>query len=84
LLAHRLSRTPPINKIDASHVPEVLEERLKAARRILDIQLEELADFRKELNRLNDQVLQHMIVIENVKDNYLKWWIAQTKHVHNE
>ncbi|KAN0134086.1 hypothetical protein V8E53_008091 [Lactarius tabidus] len=50
LLARRLSRTPPINKIDASRVPEVLEERLKAARRILDIQLEESADFRKELN----------------------------------
>jgi hypothetical protein len=73
LLACRLSHTPPINKIDASRVPKVLEERLKAARRILDIQLEELADFRKELNRLNDQALQHMIVIENVKDNYLKW-----------
>jgi hypothetical protein len=73
LLARRLSRTPPINKIDASRIPEVLEERLKAARHILDIQLEELADFRKELNRLNDQALQHMIVIENVKDNYLKW-----------
>jgi hypothetical protein len=73
LLARWLSCTPPINKIDASRIPEVLEERLKAAQRILDIQLEELADFRKELNRLNDQVLQHMIVIENVKDNYLKW-----------
>ncbi|KAN0128966.1 hypothetical protein V8E53_013228 [Lactarius tabidus] len=66
LLACRLSHTPPINKIDASRVPKVLEERLKAARCILDIQLEELADFRKELNHLNDQALQHMIVIENV------------------
>jgi hypothetical protein len=72
LLAHRLSCTPPISKINASHVPKVLEERLKAALCILDIQLEELADFRKELNRLNDQALQHMIVIENLKDNYLK------------
>jgi hypothetical protein len=69
----RLSRTPPINQINARCVPIGLEERLNAAREIIDIQLDELADFRKELSRLNDQALQHIIVLANVKDNYLKW-----------
>jgi hypothetical protein len=73
LLARRLSRTPPINQINARRVPIGLEERLNAAREIIDIQLDELADFRKELSRLNDQALQHIIVLANVKDNYLKW-----------
>jgi hypothetical protein len=73
LLAHRLSHTPPINQINARHVPIGLEERLNAAREIMDIQLDELADFRKELSCLNDQALQHIIVLANVKDNYLKW-----------
>ncbi|KAN0138617.1 hypothetical protein V8E53_003605 [Lactarius tabidus] len=73
LLARRLSRTPPINQINARHIPIGLEERLNAAREIIDIQLDELADFRKELSRLNDQALQHIIVLANVKDNYLKW-----------
>jgi hypothetical protein len=50
-----------------------LEEWLNAAREIIDIQLDELADFRKELSRLNDQALQHIIVLANVKENYLKW-----------
>ncbi|KAN0140683.1 hypothetical protein V8E53_001510 [Lactarius tabidus] len=68
LLARRLSRTPPINQINARRVPIGLEERLNAAREIIDIQLDELADFRKELSRLNDQALQHIIVLANPQD----------------
>ncbi|KAN0139737.1 hypothetical protein V8E53_002399 [Lactarius tabidus] len=68
LLAHRLSCTPPINQINACHIPIGLEERLNAAREIIDIQLDELADFRKELSRLNDQALQHIIVLMNDSD----------------
>ncbi|KAN0131091.1 hypothetical protein V8E53_011092 [Lactarius tabidus] len=45
-----------------------LEERLNAAQEIIDIQLDELADFRKELSRLNDQALQHIIVLANPQD----------------
>ncbi|KAN0131149.1 hypothetical protein V8E53_011041 [Lactarius tabidus] len=68
LLARRLSCTPPINQINARRVPIGLEERLNAAREIIDIQLDELADFRKELSRLNDQALQHIIVLANPQD----------------
>jgi hypothetical protein len=70
---HRLSCTPPINQINACHVPIGLDEWLNAVQEIIDIQLDELADFRRELSCLNDQALQHIIVLANVKDNYLKW-----------
>ncbi|KAN0140678.1 hypothetical protein V8E53_001505 [Lactarius tabidus] len=50
LLARRLSRTPPINQISSSRIPVMLEERLNAARDIIDNQLEEMADFRRDLN----------------------------------
>ncbi|KAN0127808.1 hypothetical protein V8E53_014364 [Lactarius tabidus] len=68
LLVCRLSCTPPINQINAHCVPIGWEERLNAAREIIDIQLDELADFRKELSRLNDQALQHIIVLANPQD----------------
>jgi hypothetical protein len=51
----------------------MLEERLNAARDIIDNQLEEMADFRRDLNCLNDQALQHVIGLYNVRDNYIKW-----------
>ncbi|KAN0138612.1 hypothetical protein V8E53_003600 [Lactarius tabidus] len=66
LLVHRLSRTPPINQISSSRIPVMLEERLNAARDIIDNQLEEMADFRRDLNRLNDRALQHVIGLYNV------------------
>jgi hypothetical protein len=70
---HQLSCTPPINQINAWHVPVGLEELLIAAQEIIDIQLDALADFRKELSHLNNEALQHVIVLENIKNNYLKW-----------
>ncbi|KAN0128962.1 hypothetical protein V8E53_013224 [Lactarius tabidus] len=67
LLACQLSCTPPINQISSSHIPVMLEERLNAAWDIIDNQLEEMADFRRDLNRLNDQALQHVIGLYNVE-----------------
>jgi hypothetical protein len=64
---------PPINQISSSHIPAMLEERLKAAWDIIDNQLEEMADFRRDLNCLNYQALQHVIGLYNVRDNYIKW-----------
>jgi uncharacterized protein YjiS (DUF1127 family) len=64
---------PPINQISSSHIPVMLEERLNAAWDIIDNQLEEMADFRRDLNRLNDRALQHVIGLYNVRDNYIKW-----------
>ncbi|KAN0141485.1 hypothetical protein V8E53_000730 [Lactarius tabidus] len=66
LLARRLSRTPSINQISLSRIPVMLEERLNAARDIINNQLEEMADFRRDLNRLNDRALQHVIGLYNV------------------
>ncbi|KAN0127803.1 hypothetical protein V8E53_014359 [Lactarius tabidus] len=65
LLVHRLSHTPPINQISSSCIPVMLEERLNAAWDIIDNQLEEMADFRRDLNHLNDQALQHVIGLYN-------------------
>ncbi|KAN0131096.1 hypothetical protein V8E53_011097 [Lactarius tabidus] len=66
LLVHQLSRAPPINQISSSCIPVMLEERLNAAQDIIDNQLEEMADFRRDLNRLNDWALQHVIGLYNV------------------
>jgi hypothetical protein len=73
LLACRLSQTPTVNQIYARCVPHSLEERLTAAREIIDIKLDHLADFRRELNCMNDVALQHILVLQNLRDNFLTW-----------
>jgi hypothetical protein len=73
LLARRLSRSPVINQADANRVPLSLEERLCVAQELIDQELDELETLRAELNRFNDILLQHSLVLRSVRNNFLTW-----------
>jgi hypothetical protein len=74
LLARRLSHTPPIDQVgESGRVPMTLEERLRTAQELIDQELEELADLRTEMNKFNDQLLQHVLILRNVRRNLLHW-----------
>jgi len=73
LLARRLSRSPVINQADANRVPLSLEERLRVAQELIDQELDELETLRAELNRFNDILLQHSLVLRSVRNNFLTW-----------
>jgi hypothetical protein len=68
LLAHRPSwagGTP--------RVPVNLEDRLREAQELVDQELNDLERLRADLNRYNDILLNHMLILRNVRNNYLRW-----------
>jgi hypothetical protein len=68
LRARRVSRAASMND-----VPLRLEDRLRAAQDLLDQELDEMAILRSNVNRFNDNMLQHILVLRNVKNNFVRW-----------
>ncbi|KAN0134088.1 hypothetical protein V8E53_008093 [Lactarius tabidus] len=68
LLAHRPSWAG-----GAPHVPVNLEDRLREAQELVDQELNDLERLRANLNRYNDILLNHMLILRNVRNNYLRW-----------
>jgi hypothetical protein len=73
LLARRISGRTPGTHVEAREVPLSLEERLRAARDLIDQELDDLATLRDDINLFSDAVLEHMLVLRNIKDNFLRW-----------
>jgi hypothetical protein len=68
LLAHRPSWAG-----GAPRVPVNLEDRLREAQELVDQELNDLERLRADLNRYNDILLNHMLILRNVRNNYLRW-----------
>jgi hypothetical protein len=73
LLARRLSRAPSVTQLDAVEVPLRLEDRLRAAQELLDHELEQVDILRTGVNQFNDLLLQHVLVLRNIRNNFLRW-----------
>jgi hypothetical protein len=73
LLAQRLSREPSATQLDAGRVPLSLEDRLREAQDLIDQELDDLAVVRSDLNHFNDLILQHVLVLRNIRNNFLRW-----------
>jgi hypothetical protein len=72
LLEQRLPPTPALNQSDTRCIPMSLEDRLHNAQE-LEQGLENIAILRADLNHFNDVLLQHILVLRNVRNNYLCW-----------
>jgi hypothetical protein len=48
-----------------------LEDRLRDAQELVEQGLEDIAILRADLNHFNDVLLQHILVLRNVRNNYL-------------
>ena len=73
LLAQRLSCEPSATQLDAGQVPLSLEDRLREAQDLIDQELDDLAVVRSDLNHFNDLILQHVLVLRNMRNNFLRW-----------
>ncbi|KAN0140681.1 hypothetical protein V8E53_001508 [Lactarius tabidus] len=71
LLEQRLPPTPALNQSDARCIPMSLEDRLRDAQELVEQGLEDIAILRADLNHFNDVLLQHILVLRNVRNNYL-------------
>ncbi|KAN0131147.1 hypothetical protein V8E53_011039 [Lactarius tabidus] len=71
LLEQRLPPTPALNQSDARCIPMSLEDRLCNAQELVEQGLEDIAILRADLNHFNDVLLQHILVLCNVRNNYL-------------
>ena len=67
-LARRLSHEP-----DAVEVPVRLEDRLRVAQELLDHELDQVDLLRTGVNQFNDLLLQHVLVLRNIRNNFLTW-----------
>ncbi|KAN0128964.1 hypothetical protein V8E53_013226 [Lactarius tabidus] len=54
-------------------VPVNLEDRLREAQELVDQELNDLERLRADLNQYNDILLNHMLILRNVRNNYLRW-----------
>jgi hypothetical protein len=73
LLEQHLPPTPALNQSDACCIPMSLEDRLRDAQELVEQGLEDIAILRADLNHFNDVLLQHILVLCNVRNNYLCW-----------
>ncbi|KAN0141482.1 hypothetical protein V8E53_000727 [Lactarius tabidus] len=71
LLEQRLPPTPALNQSDARCIPMSLEDRLRDAQELVEQGLEDIAILRADLNHFNDVLLQHILVLHNMRNNYL-------------
>jgi hypothetical protein len=54
-------------------VPVGLEDRLRKAQELMDQELEQIDILRTGINQFNDLLLQHGLVLRNIRDNFLRW-----------
>ena len=54
-------------------MPLGLEERLRAAQQLVDQELDDLATLRDDINRFSDAIFEHILVLQNIRDNFLRW-----------
>jgi hypothetical protein len=73
LLEQRLPATPALNQSNAHCIPMSLEDRLHNAQELVEQGLEDIAILRADLNHFNDVLLQHILVLRNMRNNYLCW-----------
>ncbi|KAN0139735.1 hypothetical protein V8E53_002397 [Lactarius tabidus] len=73
LLEQHLPPTPALNQSDAHCIPMSLEDRLCNAQELVEQGLEDIVILRAYLNHFNDILLQHILVLCNVRNNYLHW-----------
>jgi hypothetical protein len=73
LLARRLSHAPSATQLNAGQVPLRLEDRLREAQERIDQELCDLAVLRREINIFSDLLLEHILVLRNIRNNYLCW-----------
>ena len=53
-------------------VPLRLQDSLHAMRTLID-ELNNLVDLRMDINRMSDALLSHILVLQNIRDNFLYW-----------
>jgi hypothetical protein len=68
-----LSRAPSATQLDALEVPLRLEDRLREAQELIDHELEQVDVLRAGINQFNDLLLQHALVLRNIRNNFLRW-----------
>ena len=54
-------------------MPLRLDDRLRVARDLIDVELEDLAQLRQEISQMSDALLAHILVLRNIRDNFLRW-----------
>ncbi|KAN0131112.1 hypothetical protein V8E53_011004 [Lactarius tabidus] len=73
LLEQHLPATPALNQSNACCIPMSLEDRLRDAQDLVEQGLEDIVILRADLNHFNDVLLQHILVLCNMRNNYLCW-----------
>ena len=73
LLLRHLSHKPSAHQLTGNQVPLRLDDRLQAARDLIETELEDMAKLRREMNQMSDALLAHILVLRNVRDNFLRW-----------
>ena len=73
LLARELSHAPSATQLSAEQVPLRLEDRLREAQERIDKELDDLAILRRHINTFSDHLLEHILVLRNLRNNYLRW-----------
>ena len=49
-----------------------VEERVRHARHVIDVEYSELTDIREQFNELSDQIHAHMLILLNLCQNVLR------------
>ena len=73
LLTHEVYLRPAVTQLTAREVLPRLQDRLEAARTLIDKELNDLVELRTDINRMSDALLLHILVLQNIRDNFLYW-----------
>jgi hypothetical protein len=73
LLEQHLPPTPALNQSNAHCISMSVEDRLCNAQELVEQGLEDIVILREDLNHFNDVLLQHILVLCNMRNNYLRW-----------
>ena len=73
LLTREVYLRPAATQLTAREVPLRLQDRLQAARTLIDEELNDLVELRMDINRMSDALLSHILVLRNIRDNFLYW-----------
>ena len=73
LIAECLACNCSSTQCHGGQAPLRLEGRLRMAQELLDQELDDVAALRSDISRFSDGLLEHILVLHNIRDNFLQW-----------